>query len=257
MKFERVLVIDPISLNAKMLANVLRGLNPACQVYGAQSNAQAMVLARELNPDLICIESTGPEIDALRFALDLRRSDLSCREAAMIMISADATAALIISARDSGIHEFLRRPYAIGDLQKRIDAVSGKPRDWIEAVTYIGPDRRRFNSADYAGPRKRRTDGDVKAHKVNQALKIVQSAAAAVETDPIQSLRALSTQMRILIEVSAGQEPLRKLGAVAMHFQAYLSGPVVREKGLSREQVDTFTANLLQVTPAEMKPKAA
>jgi CheY-like chemotaxis protein len=257
MKFERALVVDPVPANAKMLANVLRGLNPSCQVYGAQSNAYAMALAREVNPDLICVESVGSEIDGLAFAKALRRSELTCREAAMIMISSEATAALILGARDAGIHEFQRRPYGLGDLQKRIDAVSGKPRDWIEAIQYIGPDRRRFNTADYSGPRKRRTDGGVKTQKVNQALKIVQSAVGAVETDPIQALRALSTQMRILIEASAGQERLRKLGLVATHFQTYLSGPVVREKGLSRDQVETFSANLLQVTPPEMKPKAA
>ncbi|MDB5459328.1 MAG: hypothetical protein JWO72_1069, partial [Caulobacteraceae bacterium] len=148
-------------------------------------------------------------------------------------------------------------PYAMGDLQKRIDAVSGKPRDWIEGMRYIGPDRRRFNSAEYSGPRKRRTDGSVKTQKVNQALKIVQSATAAVETDPVQALRALATQMRILIEVSAGQEQLKKLGAVAMHFQTYLGSTAVRENGLTRDQVETFAANLMLVTPAEMKPKAA
>ena len=45
MKFQRVLVLDPAPASAKMLANVLRGLNPACQVYGAQSNAHGMALA--------------------------------------------------------------------------------------------------------------------------------------------------------------------------------------------------------------------
>nr|6SFT_A Chain A, Two-component receiver protein CleD [Caulobacter vibrioides NA1000] len=33
-----------------------------------------------------------------------------------------------------------------------------KPREWVEAVAYVGPDRRRFNSADYKGPRKRKAD---------------------------------------------------------------------------------------------------
>jgi CheY-like chemotaxis protein len=257
MKFQRVLVIDPIQANAKMLANVLRGMNTACQIYGAQSADHAMALARELNPDLIFVESSGPGIDGIGFARDLRRSEMPCREAAMIMMSSEATAALILGARDAGVHEFQRRPYAMGDLQKRIDAVSGKPRDWIEGMRYIGPDRRRFNSAEYSGPRKRRTDGSMKTQKVNQALKIVQSATAAVETDPVQALRALATQMRILIEASAGQEKLKKLGAVAMHFQTYLASTVVRENGLTRDQVETFAANLMLVAPPEMKPKAA
>jgi DNA-binding response OmpR family regulator len=256
MKFDRVLVIDPNPANAKMLANLLRSLGPACQVYGSQTATLGMGLARELNPQLVFVESTGPGLDGMAFARDLRRSEFACREAAMIMVSQEATAALILGARDAGVHEFLRRPYTMGDLQKRIEAVSGRPRDWIEAIQYVGPDRRRFNSADYSGPRKRRTDGSSKSAKINQALKIVQSALIAVESDPVQAARALATQARILIEVSTGQESLKKLGAVAMSLQAYLAGPA-QKHGLAREQVETFAHNLMLVAPAETKTRAA
>ena len=177
MQFSRILVIDPNAQNAKMLATLLKGMNPSCQVYGAPAGAHALALAKEVTPDLIFVESAGPELDGMQFARDLRRSEYSCREAAMVMVSGEATAGLILGARDAGIHEFLRRPYTMGDLEKRVDAVSGKARDWIEAIQYIGPDRRRVNSADYSGPRKRRTDGSPRVQKINQALKIVQSAA--------------------------------------------------------------------------------
>jgi DNA-binding response OmpR family regulator len=256
MKFDRVLVIDPNAANAKMLANLLRSLGPSCQVYGAQTAAMGMGLARELSPQLVFVESAGPGLDGMAFARGLRRSELACREAPVIMVSHEATAALILGARDAGVHEFLRRPYTMGDLQKRIDAVSGRPRDWIEAIQYVGPDRRRFNSADYSGPRKRRTDGSSKAAKIDQALKIVQSAVSAVESDPVQAARALATQARILVEVSAGQEKLKKLGAVAMSLQAYLSGPALKH-GLAREQVETFAHNLMLVAPADIKTSRA
>ncbi len=110
------------------------------------------------------------------------------------MIFSEVTAAQILAARDAGVHEFMRRPITMGDLQKRLEAVSGRPRDWIEAVAYVGPDRRRFNSADYKGPKKRRTDGTVKVQKINQALRIVISAIEHLEADPVQAARALTTQ---------------------------------------------------------------
>jgi CheY-like chemotaxis protein len=256
MKFDRVLVIDPNPANAKMLANLLRGLGPSCQVYGAQTAAMGLSLARELNPQLVFVESQGPGLDGMAFARDLRRSEFACRETAMIMVSQEATAALILGARDAGVHEFLRRPYTMGDLEKRIDAVSGKPRDWIEAIQYVGPDRRRFNSADYSGPRKRRTDGSSRSQKIDQALKIVQSAVGAVESDPVQAARALATQARILMEVCSGQEKLKKLGAVAMSLQAYLTGPALKQ-GLARDQVETFAHNLMLVAPADLKSSRA
>jgi PleD family two-component response regulator len=56
-KLDRILVIDPNPSNAKMLANLLRGINPSVQIYGAQTASNAMALAREVNPKLIFVES--------------------------------------------------------------------------------------------------------------------------------------------------------------------------------------------------------
>jgi CheY-like chemotaxis protein len=255
MKFQRTLVIDPNSANAKMLASLLRSIGPSCQVYGAQTAAQGLELAKDLNPDLVFVEMKGPSLDGIDFTRRLRRSEFTCREAPVVIITAEATAAAIVGARDAGVHEFLRRPYAMGDLQKRIDAVSGKPRDWIEAMQYVGPDRRRFNSADYKGPRKRRTDGSAVSQKINQALKIIQAAAMSMDSDPIQAARALTTQARILVEVSGGNDGLKRLGAAAASLQGYLAGAV--QTGLSKEQIETFSANLIAVAPKDIRPKTA
>ena len=45
-----------------------------------------------------------------------------------------------------------------GDLFRRVENVTCKSRPWIEAVMYVGPDRRRFNSGEFAGAKKRRSD---------------------------------------------------------------------------------------------------
>jgi DNA-binding response OmpR family regulator len=255
LKFDRILVIDPNTATAKMLANLLRSLWPSAQIYGAKDLKKGMVLAAEVLPQLVFVEATGPDLDGAAFSRAYRRSDYSCREAPIIMISGDATAAQILGARDSGVHEFMRRPYTMGDLQKRLEAVSGRPRDWIEAVHYVGPDRRRFNSADYKGPSKRRTDGPIKTQKLSQALKIIQSAVTAVESDPVQAARALTTQARIIIELSTGQEPYRRLQAAATVMQTYLLANT--SKPLVREQVATYAANIVLVAPDNLKPKAA
>ncbi len=111
----------------------------------------------------------------------------------------------------------------MGDLKKRLDAIILKPRDWIEAVSYVGPDRRRFNSADYKGPRKRRAEGGSPiSQRIGQAVKIVQSAVGALETDPKQALRALRAQARILVESSARREPLHSLETAALALEGYL-----------------------------------
>jgi hypothetical protein len=175
----------------------------------------------------------------------------------MIMVSSEATAALILGARDAGVHEFLRRPYTTGDVLKRLEAVAGRPRDWVEAIEYIGPDRRRFNSADYSGPRKRRSDGPPKMQRINQALRIVAAAAAAVDTDPVQATRALATQARILSEAANGQESLAKMGVLAVQLQNYLVGSAVKKDGLSKSQIELYAAHLIALAPEEAQPRAA
>ena len=256
-KFERILVIDPNMATAKMLANLLRSIWPSAQVYGAKDTAKAMMLAGEVDPQLVFVESGGPNLDGMAFCRSFRRSDFECREAPIVMIFAEVTASQILGARDAGVHEFMRRPITLGDLQKRIEAVSGRPRDWIEAVGYVGPDRRRFNSADYKGPKKRRTDGSVKLQKMNQALRIILSATTQMEDDPVQAARALNTQARILIELSAGQEQYKRLGMAATYLKAYLQSVAQKGQPLAKDQVETYAANVLLVAPEDIRPKAA
>jgi DNA-binding response OmpR family regulator len=257
-QFERFLVIDPSLAAAKMLANLLRSLSPSAQVYGAQDAGKAMLLAAEVDPEMVFVEAAAPGFDGMAFTRSFRRSDLACREAPIVMVFSEVVGAQILGARDSGVHEFLRRPVSLGDLERRLDAVSGRPRDWIEGVNYVGPDRRRFNSAaDYQGPNKRRTDGTKTGQKINQALRIIQSASRQVEADPVQAARALSTQARILIELSAGQAPLRRLAAAATTLQAYLHAAARQGAPLASAQVETYAANVMLAAPDKVRPQAA
>ncbi len=257
-QFDRFLVIDPNLATAKMLANLLRMLSPSAQVYGAQDAQKALLLAGEVAPELVFVEASAPSLDGMAFTRAFRRSDLACREVPVIMMFVEVKAAQLLGARDSGVHEFLRRPVSLGDLERRLDAVSGRPRDWIEAVNYVGPDRRRFNSAaDYHGTNKRRTDGTKAEQKINQALRIILSASRQAEADPVQAARALSTQARILIELSAGQEPLKRLGAAAVALQAYLQTAARRGAPLGRQQVETYAANVMLAAPDKVRPQAA
>ena len=256
-QFDRILVLDPNMATAKMLANLLRALSPSAQVYGAQDAEKAMLLAGEVDPQLVFVEAAAPNLNGMAFTRAFRRSDLTCREAPIIMVFTEVLGTQILGARDSGVHEFLRRPISLGDLERRLDAVSGRPRDWIEAVHYVGPDRRRFNSADFQGPSKRRTDGTKTGQKINQALRIVQSASRQVDADPVQAARALSTQARVLIELSAGHDQLRRLALAATAFQTYLQSAARQGAPLARDQAEAHAANVIQAAPDKVRPEAA
>jgi DNA-binding response OmpR family regulator len=255
-RFDRILVIDPNLATAKMLATMLRSVWPSANVYGAQDTDKAMLLAGEIDPQLIFVEAAAPGLNGMAFTRAFRRSDLIAREAPIIMVFGEVKAAQVLEARDSGVHEFLRRPISMGDLQRRLEAVSGPPRDWIEAVNYVGPDRRRFASAEFDGPSKRRTDG-TQLGKINQALRIIQSASRQLDSDSVQAARALATQCRVLIELSAGQTPLRKLHAATTALQAYLQTTSRQGAAPVRAQIESFAASIIQAAPEKARPAAA
>ncbi len=203
-RLQKVLVVDPTPASVKLLTELLRAITGgAGQVWSANNEAKAMQMVQIVDPQLIFLEHAGPGLDGCRLTRLIRRSELDCREAPVIMVTGEATAAAIKGARDAGVHEFLRKPYTMKDLLRRLEAVSLKPRDWVEAVQYVGPDRRRFNSAEYTGPRKRKSDVEVTsdAARMLQALKIVRAAAGSLKTDWAQARRALLAQAAMLHKV--------------------------------------------------------
>lgn len=224
---QRVLIADSSSASTKLLGDLLRSIAPV-QIWTASSDAKALQVAHGVDPQLIFVELSGPALDGLRLTRTLRRSDMACRQAPVIMVTAEATAAAILGARDAGVHEFLRKPFTIKDLLRRLEAVTLKSRDWIEAVQYVGPDRRRFNSGDYTGPRKRKSDArrTPDSARVLQALRIVKAAAGSLRSDWPQARRALLVQAHDLQKaaVTVGDMALMD-AAVALSRQLPSEGP--------------------------------
>jgi DNA-binding response OmpR family regulator len=189
---------------------------------------------------LIFVERSGPKLSGESFTKRLRRSAYGCRKVPVIMVTADATALTIKGARDSGVHEFMRKPFTAGDLIKRVDVVTQRPRDWIEAVQYVGPDRRRFNSGEYAGPRKREADkgvdpAEAQAKALDQSIRILHSALSQFDKDPNQAWRAIAQQAMTLKAIALDRGEARLAVAIAglelalsagAPTRASLSGPV-------------------------------
>ena len=157
LRLQRVLVVDPTPAAARLMGDLLKEMGARQVVTAARTDA-ALAICHDFVPQLVVVEFAGPELDGLDFTSRLRRSPMACRQAPVIMVTAEATAASIVGARNAGVHEFLRKPYTAGDLFRRVENVTCKSRPWIEAVMYVGPDRRRFNSGEFAGAKKRRSD---------------------------------------------------------------------------------------------------
>jgi len=232
----KVLIVDPNVAAARLLADIMKGLG-ARDVRMETDEKAALSVARELDPDIVFTERSGPRLDGEAFARKLRRSNLSCRRAPIIMVTNDATAATIKGARDSGVHEFLRKPYTSGDLFKRVEIVTLKPRTWIEAVGYVGPDRRRFNSGEFAGTGKRQADraqsaADATREAKDQAMRILAAALAQFNTDPAQAVRAIREQA-LALKALAMQVSDVKLAVAAAGLDVALAGGAPTKASLS------------------------
>jgi CheY-like chemotaxis protein len=226
---KRVLIVDPNPHAARLLVDVMKALGARDQAVEPDED-RALKMAASLEPGIILTERTGPGLDGESLARRIRRSDMGCRRAPILMVTAEATATTIIGARDSGIHEFLRKPFTSADLLKRVENVALKPRDWVEAVGYVGPDRRRFNSGEYSGPAKRKGDrasgtAAVAAAAKDQAMRILASALDQFDNDPMQAVRAIREQAVQLKAIAMKAADSRLAIAVGALEVSLASGP--------------------------------
>jgi len=247
-KLKRVLIADPQPASVRLLSELLRDI-ASSHIWTAQTTAAGLKLAESCDPQLIVVELGDDRVDGLGLTRKLRRSHFACRKAPVIAVTGAATAASILAARDAGVHEFLRKPYSVKDLVRRLEAVTLKDRDWVEAVGYIGPDRRRFNSGEYAGPLKRRNDGSETPYqqKISQALKIIRAAVAAAETDPEQALRAMLAQATTIQSIATDFH----LTLAASEFYRHLARAAHAGGGFSREEAERWAAPLLTFLPKD------
>jgi DNA-binding response OmpR family regulator len=245
---QRVLIVDPQPAATKLLSELLRDI-ALCQIWTAGDAQRGLLIAQRIDPHIVFVEHCLG-LDGAALTRELRRSDFACRKAPVIMVAVEATASAIVGARDAGVHEFLKKPFTIKDLMRRLEAVILRPRDWVEGVGYVGPDRRRFNSGDYSGPMKRRVDHaqTPDGARVVQALKILKSAVTAVESDPRQALRAILAQADDIAAAAKGLGD-DKLRAVAVALSQHLDG--ADPASLSHADFDPLLAELWDYLPED------
>ncbi|MBK5953478.1 hypothetical protein CCR92_05610 [Rhodospirillum rubrum] len=230
----RVVVVDPNASAARLMTDIVKGFG-AREVYVEGDEDLAMELIRDVEPGVIFIEHSGPTLNGESLARKVRRSHMTCRTAPIIMVTAEATAATIRGARDAGVHEFLRKPFTTGDLFKRVENVALKPRPWVEAVGYVGPDRRRFNSGEYSGAKKRRgdTDGGSVVDVRDQATRILVAAMTQFDQDPMQAVRAIRQQAETLKGLAVRTADA-KLAIAAAALEGYLASGSPNKTGLAQ-----------------------
>ena len=138
-----VLVADSSPHMASLVTVMLRSLGRK-DIREAYDDSRALLEVRRRAFDVIIIDDALDGMDGVAFTRKLRAmTDCQNRLAPVIMMSAAPDAKRIADARDAGVTEFLRKPFAANHLQTRLTSIETNPRGFIEAAEYTGPDRRR------------------------------------------------------------------------------------------------------------------
>lgn len=245
----RVVIGDPQSAQARVIGQMMRDL-VGSEVAIATTPEQVMDVAANNDPQILFLEKTD-RFDGVGLTRKIRRSSLSCRKAPVILTTVTATAAGILQARDAGVHEFLLKPFTTKDLLRRLEAVTLRQRDWIEAVNYVGPDRRRFNSGDYTGPLKRRSDRQTpERQRVSQAIKILKSALGAFDSDPEQAIRSIEAQLADIFQSATAAGDTR-LASTAQQLAMHIMRAKAAGQRLSSAELEQKAQSVLAFAPKE------
>jgi DNA-binding response OmpR family regulator len=139
----RVLIVDASTYYSRLLAgwSLEHGYSDVGYVSDTRSAWSQLLLEKF---DLIVIDrDCGPD-DGLELTrlLRLARDNPNCFTPIVLMASV-STQSLVESARDCGINEFLAKPVSKKSFTERLTVIEQKPRNFIKAGVFFGPDRRR------------------------------------------------------------------------------------------------------------------
>jgi CheY-like chemotaxis protein len=154
----RVLVVDDNQHMRAIVGAILKSAGIS-QIREAAHGGHALAILRDFPADVAIVDFQMAPMDGLEFTRELRNPDTSPKPSLpIIMMTGHADQARVILARDAGVNEFLVKPVTAKGVLDRLSAAVFKPRTFVRAQTYTGPDRRRVGLSDVRIPRRRVSD---------------------------------------------------------------------------------------------------
>jgi CheY-like chemotaxis protein len=153
-----ILVVDDNASMLRMLCGMLRALG-ASNVREAANGADAFEMNRGQEANLIICDWNMKPVNGIQLTQMLRNdTDTPNPYVPVILVTGFTDRERVMSARDSGIHEFLAKPASARSLYARICQTIECPRPFIRTPDYFGPDRRRRPDPSYDGSERRAAD---------------------------------------------------------------------------------------------------
>ena len=155
----KVLVVEDSQPMTIITVALLNGFGIK-NIQTAKRTDDAYELFCEERHDLLIIDWMIKPYDGIELAEKIRIDSLSPNPfVPIILMTGFSEKKRVMQARDTGVTEFLVKPFTANDLYKRIDQIIMKPRQFVKSPSFFGPDRRRKFVDDDTTP-KRRVDDD-------------------------------------------------------------------------------------------------
>lgn len=151
----KVLIVDDMQAMLSLTVSLLKTFGFK-SVDGARSAEDGYELFKRENHDIVITDWLMEPMDGLELIQMIRRREDSPNQfVPIILMTGYSDKPRVMTARDKGTTEFLMKPYTVKDMYARITQIVEKPRQFVEAGEFFGPDRRRKRNFEYSGADKR------------------------------------------------------------------------------------------------------
>lgn len=136
------LIVDDKSYMRHVMKGILESLG-AKTIDEAEDGKSALMSMRSWPPDIVLTEFRLHPMSGFELLKAIRAEKGTVRFTPVIMVTSETRREKVILARNSGITEFVAKPFNAKNLILRIREVIERPRPFVDAGVYFGPDRRR------------------------------------------------------------------------------------------------------------------
>lgn len=119
----KILLVDDAAFMRKVIKDTLTK-NGYTDLYEAVDGADAVEKFSEINPDLVIMDITMPNMDGLEALKAMRAKNSSAN---IVMCSAMGQEAMVIEAIQSGAKDFIVKPFKPDRVLKTVTSILGAP----------------------------------------------------------------------------------------------------------------------------------
>ncbi|SCA56170.1 putative Chemotaxis protein CheYIII [Candidatus Terasakiella magnetica] len=140
-----VLIVEKDRWGSNLVETLLKAMG-VTNIRVAFTEVDAVGIIKHDNPDIVIMEyllNQGSTIDLVK---RIRAAAFEPYQYSnIIMLTGRADMSTVAAARDSGVNEFLAKPFNAHTLYSRICSMIVAPRPFVDCKNYKGPERRRRN----------------------------------------------------------------------------------------------------------------